>query len=70
MAELSATDIALLEKIAEMEAGLAEGAVNIRKDSGCAERVSTEVRTLGNPAVCSRGSTFRSCLSSEVPRME
>ena len=42
MAELSATDIALLEKIAEMEAGLAEGAVNIRKDSGCAERVSTE----------------------------
>ena len=42
MAELSKTDIALLEKIAEMENGLATGAVNIRKDSGCAGRVSTE----------------------------
>ena len=40
--ELSATDIALLEAIADMEKGLAEGAVNIRKDSGCATRVETD----------------------------
>ena len=40
--ELSAADIALLEAIADMEKGLAEGAVNIRKDSGCATRTETE----------------------------
>ncbi len=40
--ELSATDIALLEAIAEMEKGLAEGAVNIRKDAGCATRKETD----------------------------
>ena len=42
MSELSKGDIALLEKIAEMKDGLAAGAYNIRKDSGCAGRVSTE----------------------------
>ena len=39
---LNTVDTALLETIADMPGGKAEGAVNIRKDSGCAERVSTE----------------------------
>ena len=42
MSELSKGDIALLERIAEMKDGKAAGAYNIRKDSGCADRVSTE----------------------------
>ena len=39
---LNTVDTALLETIADMPGGKAEGAVNIRKDSCCAERVSTE----------------------------
>ena len=40
--KLNAVDQALLEIIADMPGGKAEGAVNIRKDSGCAERLTTE----------------------------
>ena len=39
--KLNAVDQALLEIIADMPGGKAEGAVNIRKDSGCAERLTT-----------------------------
>jgi Fe-S cluster assembly scaffold protein SufB len=39
---LNAVDTALLEVIADMPGGKAPGAVNIRKDSGCAERLTTE----------------------------
>ena len=39
---LNAVDTALLETIADMPGGQAPGAVNIRKDSGCASRVTTE----------------------------
>jgi len=39
---LNAVDTALLETIADMPGGEAKGAVNIRKDSGCATRVTTE----------------------------
>ena len=39
---LNAVDTALLETIADMPKGEAKGAVNIRKDSGCASRVTTE----------------------------
>ena len=39
---LNAVDTALLETIADMPGGEAKGAVNIRKDSGCASRVTTE----------------------------
>jgi Fe-S cluster assembly scaffold protein SufB len=39
---LTSVDTALLETIADMPGGKAPGAVNIRKDSGCAERVTTE----------------------------
>ena len=35
MSELNSVDTALLEIIANMKNGKAEGAVNIRKDSGC-----------------------------------
>ena len=38
---LNAVDTALLEVIADMPGGTAEGAVNIRKDSACAERLTT-----------------------------
>jgi len=38
---LNSVDTALLEIIADMPGGRAEGAVNIRKDSGCAERLTT-----------------------------
>ena len=38
---LNAVDTALLEVIADMPGGKAPGAVNIRKDSGCAERLTT-----------------------------
>ena len=39
---LNAVDTALLETIADMPGGKAEGAVNIRKDSGCASRITTD----------------------------
>ncbi len=39
---LNAVDTALLETIADMKDGSAKGAVNIRKDSGCASRMTTE----------------------------
>ena len=42
MGELNSVDTALLEVIAGMKNGKAEGAYNIRKDSGCADRVNTE----------------------------
>lgn len=42
MSELNHVDTALLEVIAGMKNGKAEGAYNIRKDSGCADRVNTE----------------------------
>ena len=42
MSELNSVDTALLEAIAGMKNGKAEGAYNIRKDSGCADRVNTE----------------------------
>lgn len=38
---LNSVDAALLEIIADMPGGKTEGAVNIRKDSGCAERLTT-----------------------------
>lgn len=40
--KLNAVDTALLETIADMTDGKAAGAVNIRKDCGCAQRVTTE----------------------------
>ena len=40
--KLNAVDTALLETIADMKNGEAKGAVNIRKDSGCASRMTTE----------------------------
>ncbi len=46
MSELSRVDTALLEVIAGMKDGKAEGAFNIRKDSGCAGRVNTENVTI------------------------
>ncbi len=39
---LNEIDALLLEKIADMKDGKAEGAYNIRKDSGCASRSTTE----------------------------
>ena len=42
MSELNSVDTALLEIIAGMKNGKAGGAYNIRKDSGCADRVNTE----------------------------
>ena len=42
MSELTRVDAALLETIADMPGGQAKGALNIRKDSGCASRVTTE----------------------------
>ena len=39
---LNSVDTALLETIADMPEGKASGAVNIRKDCGCATRVTTE----------------------------
>ena len=42
MSELNRVDTALLEVVAGMKDGRAEGAFNIRKDSGCAGRVNTE----------------------------
>ena len=39
---LNSVDTALLEVIADMPGGKTEGAVNIRKDSGCASRVTTD----------------------------
>ena len=39
---LNSVDTALLETIADMTDGKAPGAVNIRKDSGCASRITTE----------------------------
>ena len=41
MSELNSVDTALLEIIAGMKNGKADGAYNIRKDSGCADRVNT-----------------------------
>ncbi len=46
MSELNRVDTALLEIIADMKNGKAEGAVNIRKDSGCASRVNTDNVTI------------------------
>lgn len=48
MSELNSVDTALLEAIAGMKDGKAEGAFNIRKDSGCAGRVNTENVTITN----------------------
>ena len=42
MSELNSVDTALLEIIAGMKNGKADGAYNIRKDSGCADRVNTD----------------------------
>ena len=39
---LNSVDAALLEVIADMPEGKAPGAVNIRKDSGCASRITTD----------------------------
>ena len=39
---LNSIDTALLEQIADMKGGQAPGAVNIRKDSGCASRITTD----------------------------
>ena len=39
---LNSVDTALLEQIADMKDGQAPGAVNIRKDSGCASRITTD----------------------------
>ena len=46
MSELNSVDTALLEVIASMKNGKAEGAYNIRKDSGCAGRENTEFVTI------------------------
>ena len=46
MSELNSVDTALLEVIAGMKNGKAEGAYNIRKDSGCADRVNSENVTI------------------------
>ena len=46
MSELNSVDTALLEVIAGMKNGKADGAYNIRKDSGCADRVNTENVTI------------------------
>ena len=46
MSELNSVDTALLEVIASMKNGKAEGAYNIRKDSGCAGRENTENVTI------------------------
>ena len=46
MSELNRVDTALLEVVAGMKDGRAEGAFNIRKDSGCAGRVNTENVTI------------------------
>ena len=48
MNELTAIDKALLGVIAAMGEGKAEGAYNIRKDSGCAGRVNTETVIITN----------------------
>ena len=42
MSELNSVDTALLEIIAGMKNGKADGAYNIRKDSGCADSVNTD----------------------------
>ena len=46
MSELNSVDTALLEIIADMKNGKAEGAYNIRKDSGCASRANSENVTI------------------------
>ena len=46
MSELNSVDTALLEVIAGMKNGRADGAYNIRKDSGCADRVNTDNVTI------------------------
>ena len=46
MSELNSVDTALLEVIAGMKNGKADGAYNIRKDSGCADRVNTDNVTI------------------------
>ena len=46
MSELNSVDTALLEVIASMKNGKADGAYNIRKDSGCAGRENTENVTI------------------------
>ena len=48
MSELNKVDTELLSVIADMKDGKAEGAYNIRKDSGCAGRVNTEAVTITN----------------------
>ena len=48
MSELNKVDTELLSVIADMKDGKAEGAYNIRKDSGCAGRVNTESVTITN----------------------
>ena len=46
MSQLNSVDTALLEIIAGMKNGKAPGAYNIRKDSGCADRVNSENVTI------------------------
>ena len=46
MSQLNKVDTDLLAVIAEMKDGKAPGAYNIRKDSGCADRVNTENVTI------------------------
>ena len=46
MSQLNSVDTALLEIIAGMKDGKAPGAYNIRKDSGCADRVNSENVTI------------------------
>ena len=46
MSELNSVDTALLEIIAGMKNGTTQGAYNIRKDSGCAGRVNTDMVTI------------------------
>ena len=48
MSELNKVDTGLLSVIADMKDGKAEGAYNIRKDSGCAGRVNTDAVTITN----------------------
>lgn len=46
MSELNKVDTALLEVIAGMKDGKAKGAYNIRKDSGCADRMNSDNVTI------------------------
>ena len=56
-------DAALLEKIADLT-GKPVGAFNIRKDSGCEARQSTEPRAASSPFATSRISSARRMMRS------